>query len=85
MSPELTARRFDVTEREPASRLLEKVDYRKSLLEKSPEKGPTEKVHRRRSGGEGPLEKFRRRSSVGEGPSKKVRYQGGEGSQERVR
>ena len=63
MFPELTARRVDVTERGPGSRLPEK------LLEK----GPTEKVHRRRSAGESPLEKVCWRRFVEEGPPEKVR------------
>ena len=54
MSPKLIAQQVDVTERGPASRLLKKVDCRKSLLKK----GPTEKVRRRRFAGEGPPEKW---------------------------
>ena len=54
MTSELTARRVDVTERAPASRLLEKVELKKYVG--------------KRSDGEGPLEKVRRRMFVGEGP-----------------
>ena len=55
MSHELTARRVDVIKKGLASR----------QLEKSPEKGPTEKVHERSFVGEGPREKVRGRRAVG--------------------
>ena len=53
MLPELTARRVDVIEKWPVSRLREKVRRRRSIGE-----GPLEKVHRRRSREEGLLEKL---------------------------
>ena len=40
VTPELTARRIDVTERGPASRLLEKVEQKKSVGKRSNGEGP---------------------------------------------
>ena len=51
------------------------VDYRKTLSEKSLEKGLTEKVYERRSNEEGSREKVYQRRSVQEGPwEKKVQW-----------
>ena len=58
---ELIARRVDVSERGPASILLEKVEPKKSIEKRSDREGPPEKVRQRRSAKEGLWEKGRRR------------------------
>ena len=90
MSPELTVRRVDVTERGPASRLSEKVNYQKSRQKmvrqrRSIGEGSREKVQQRRSVGEGPSKRVRRRRSTGKGSSEKVYWRmfGREGFPER--
>ena len=65
---ELNARRVDVTEIGPASRLLEKVEPKRSAGKRFDGEGPPEKVHGRMSVGEGPSKKVHGRKSVGEGP-----------------
>ena len=67
MTSELIALGVDVTERGPASRLLEKVDCEKSM----PKKGPMEKVRQR-----GSSEKVRWRRSVREGLGKRAVREG---------
>ena len=52
MLPELTARRVDVTQKGPTSRLPEKSSEKRSEGE-----GPQEKVYQRRSVEKGPLKK----------------------------
>ena len=73
MTPELTARRVDVIERGPESRLLEKIRLKKSFGKRSDGEGPRKKDRRRRSTIEGLQEKGHRRRSAGEGPQEKVR------------
>ena len=68
---ELIARRVDVTERGPASRLLEKVEPKKFVGKWSEGEGLPEKDRRRRSTREGSSKIYGRRS-VGEGPLEKV-------------
>ena len=72
MTPELTARRVNVTERGPASRLLEKVELKKYVGKRFDGEGPSKKVCGRRSTGEGLLEKVCGRRAVGEGPRERV-------------
>ena len=67
MTSELTARRVNVTERGPASRMLEKVGPKKSAGKRSDGEGPPKKVHWRKSAEEGPREKVCRRRSAREG------------------
>ena len=70
---ELIVRRVDVTERGPASRLLEKVKPKKFVGKRSEGEGSPQKDRRRRSTREGPSKKVYGRRSVGEGPLEKFR------------
>ena len=75
--PELLARRVDVAERGPASRLPEKGPTKKVRGRRFGREGPSEKICHRRSAEEGPLEKVRGRRAVGKGPLEKVRWKSG--------
>ena len=61
-----------MTERGLASKLMEKVELKKSVGKRSDGEGPSEKFHWRRSTGEGSYEKVRGRRFVGKGLRERV-------------